>query len=98
MFGGSFSGLFRSRAYVRLFCEGKGGELNRDSSIVLGDLNSFCHATSPIPQGIDAIEAARLEGRREVYLRIMDTINYDFEKFYQIRQEAENDRATNDDY
>lgn len=50
-----------------------------DATEVLEDLSEFCHANKPTFH-IDARVSAQLDGRREVYLRIMDHLNLSFEQ------------------
>jgi len=90
-------GTRRARAYAKIFC-GNSKELTPDAKIVLGDLERFCFATTPTFD-TDPARAALKEGRREVFLRIMHTLNFDFDRYYQLYQEAQDDRREHsDDY
>lgn len=64
----------RSSAYKAVF----NGE---SASWVLADLRKFCHANATTavrtPNGIDAIGSAQLEGRRQVYMRIVQMCSLD---------------------
>lgn len=66
--------LLRSRSYKRVFMI-EGG-LDRDREIVLADLREFCRATSSTFSP-DPYTAARLAGRREIWLRIMQHLTLD---------------------
>jgi hypothetical protein len=57
--------LLRARHYRNTF-EGESAEY------VLGDLARFCHAYSTIHVNGDSLGSAQLEGRRQVFLRIME--------------------------
>lgn len=48
---------------------------------VIADLRVFCHATKTIAGRTESIE--RLEGRREVFLRIMTFLKVDIEEVYE---------------
>ena len=68
----------RSRSYKRVF-----SKENRDAVAVLIDLAKFCKAnqTSFHP---DPYVSAALEGRREVWLRIMHHTNLTTEELYNL--------------
>lgn len=66
------------------------GELNEASKIALADLRLFCNATKS-NFNTDALEMARLEGRREVFMRIMNYLNYDYSKIYELDEEPIDD-------
>lgn len=68
----------RSGAYARLFVLD-----NRDVRTVLEDLAVFCRAhTSTAHQ--DPHVAARLDGRREVWLRVQQHLNLDNETLWRL--------------
>lgn len=67
---------------------------NELGKIVLADLRVFCHATKTTAakdanQRLDMYEVARLEGRREVFLQIMNTIKVDFDDYYNYEDDYE---------
>jgi hypothetical protein len=66
------------------------GELNEASKIALADLRYFCNGTKS-NFNTDALEMARMEGRREVFMRIMNYLNCDFSKIYELDEEIIND-------
>ena len=87
--------LGRRRAWQRLLL-GEGGRLNPDAEIVMKDLARFCRAHrstavySPQRGAIDPIASARADGRREVYLRIVENLHLD-ERFLTNLREGPND-------
>lgn len=89
-------GMRRAGAYSRLFL-GRGDKPHGDAATVLGDLERFCYATRPTFD-TDPLIMAEREGRREVFNRIMTILNFNFEQYYQLRKEAEDERRDNDDY
>ncbi|BBC99102.1 Bbp19 family protein [Sphingobium sp. YG1] len=70
----------------RLFF-GEGGLLKRDAEAVLADLRDYCRAQS---SGFspDPLIMAKMAGRREVWLRIMEFLNLD-EKLVQTLMEVD---------
>ena len=62
-----------------------GNEAGKD---VIADLRSFCNGTrsnfSP-----DALEMARMEGRREVFMRIMNFMKVDYEQYYDYEEDLD---------
>jgi hypothetical protein len=67
----------RSRHYRRVFLPN--GEITRDTEIVLADLRDFGFANKSTFH-TDPIEAARRQGRREMWLRISQHLNLDEER------------------
>jgi hypothetical protein len=72
--------IFRRRnAYRAIFLPG--GQVGVAANIVLSDLKQFCRAdrstmvVSMVSQRIDPVASAILEGRREVWLRIMNHLH-----------------------
>lgn len=65
----------KAHAYKRCFLEA--GKPTKDAELVLKDLAKFCRAheptmvVSPVSRTVDPIASAHLEGRREVWLRLM---------------------------
>jgi len=53
---------------------------NEGGRLVLSDLNNFCYGTKTTAGRNENIE--RLEGRREVFLQIMNVLKVDFEEYY----------------
>lgn len=88
-------GIFRARAYKRLFLNDD-GTLKDEAIVVLGDLERFCYGTSSTFDTEQKIQDLK-EGRRETFLRIMGALKFDFNKYYEIKEEAENDRTANPD-
>jgi hypothetical protein len=75
---------------------GEGGELSPNAEIVLKDLARFCRAHrstavySQIRGAMDPIASARADGRREVYLRIVENLHLD-ERFLTNLREGPSD-------
>ena len=67
-------------SYLKLFSSPVG----RD---VLEDLNIFCHGTKTTAGHPESIE--RLEGRREVFLRIMSFLKVNFNDVYDLYVETD---------
>ena len=63
----------RKRAYCRVF-----DMESRDVQMVVGDLARFCRANESTHHP-DPYVAARLDGRREAWLRIQQNLNLDAE-------------------
>lgn len=81
--------IFRRRqAYRALFQPG--GQLSPAAEIVLADLRRFCRASvsttvvSMVTQQVDPIASAQAEGRREVFLRIIQTLNISDADLYRL--------------
>ena len=63
-----------------------GNELGKE---VLADLRVFCHGTKSIEHRdsdmrIDPNSMLILEGRRQVFMQIMNIMNVDYEDFYEL--------------
>lgn len=69
----------RARAYARIFA----GARKEDVEIVMDDLASFCRAFESTHHD-DPRHSARLDGRREVYLRIMKHSRLPHDVLFQI--------------
>lgn len=56
---------------------------------VLADLRAFCYATQSMLDApdISAMELARREGRREVFMQIMNMLEYDYKDYYEFDPE-----------
>jgi len=65
--------LRRSRAYRAVF---QPDAMDHDHQGVLADLRDFCRAGASTFR-LDPYDAARLQGRREVWLRISQHLNLD---------------------
>lgn len=80
--------LIRSRewAWRYLLLQQKGGEPNEAAKIALADLRHFCKGTQS-PFASDPYETARMVGRQEVFMRIMQFLHYDFSKIYDLEEE-----------
>lgn len=63
----------------------EGGDLSDPAKTVLADLSEFCHSKSVYSD--NALMMARLEGRREVYMRIMRFLHVDTSKQLSIEEE-----------
>ena len=68
----------RAGAYRRVFDRG-----NLDARVVLADLARFCRATKSTAH-TDPCMAARLDGRREAWLRISEHLNLTTEELYRL--------------
>ena len=66
----------RAAAYRRVF-----NRESFDTDVVLADLARFCRATASTAH-TDPYMAARLDGRREVWLRIAEHLNMSTEDLY----------------
>lgn len=69
----------RKGSYLRLF-----NLENRDADVVLSDLAEFCRAHKSTAHP-DTHVAARLDGRREVWLRIQEHLQLDDETLWKLR-------------
>lgn len=85
----------RRRAYASLFF-GDNGELRPDAQIMLKDLARFCRAHkstavySHVRGAMDPVASARADGRREVWLRIVEHLHLD-DRFLVNLREGSND-------
>jgi hypothetical protein len=75
----------RAGAYRRLL----GNPHNQDSRVVLADMAKFCRAhetTAAVDRNgkFDELAAARLDGRREVWLRVQRHLNLDNETLWRL--------------
>lgn len=68
----------RASAYRRVFAHD-----NRDAQLVLRDLARFCRALESTGNA-DPYVAARLDGRREAFLRIQQHLNMSVEELYRL--------------
>jgi len=86
----------RRDAYRRTFL-GETGEPRPEPAIVLNDLARFCRAHkstsvySSTAGVIDPIASAQAEGRREVWLRILEHLHLSDRFVINIREVADND-------
>lgn len=83
--------VFRSRSYKRVFMPE--GAIARDAEIVLADLRNFGRGNQST-FSLDPYNAARLAGRREMWLRISQHLNLDEE---QVQKLVEIDDGLADD-
>lgn len=75
----NFKKIFQNKEWSwRLLMRKEGGELSDPAKTVLADLNQFCHSQSVYSD--NPLMMARLEGRREVYMRIMKFLYIDVSK------------------
>lgn len=72
-------------AYRNIF-QGDKGDLHEASKVALADMRTFCNGTKS-NFSTDALEMARMEGRREVFTRVMNFLNVDYSKFYDLEEE-----------
>jgi len=74
--------LKRRRAWKRLLLD-EAGKPNPDAVIVLADLARFCRAHrstaihSPVSGMLDPLASSKVDGRREVWLRIVENLHLD---------------------
>jgi hypothetical protein len=61
--------LRKARCYQTIF-----NKENQAARVVLADLARFCRATKPTFCGENTHQSALLEGRREVFLRILENL------------------------
>lgn len=73
--------ILRARSYRAVLAPE--GIIDRDREIVLADLREFCRANQSTFSAEPAV-AARLVGRREVWLRISQHLNLDEAKVQQL--------------
>jgi hypothetical protein len=59
---------------------------NENAKTVLADLRVFCHATKSTFSD-NPLEMARLEGRREVFNRIMNFLKINYSDYYNYEEE-----------
>lgn len=74
-------------AFRTLF-KGDDGSLNEAAKVALADLRAFCHGTQS-NFSKDALEMARMEGRREVFTRVMNYLEVDYSKYYQMEEQID---------
>jgi hypothetical protein len=86
--------VFGQRAsWQRLMLDGE-GKLTRDGETVLKDLANFCRAHrstavfSHVRGMLDPLASARADGRREVYLRIVENLHLDERFLVNLREGA----------
>lgn len=78
--------FIRSKEWAfRALFKGQDGQLNEAAKIALADLRTFCHGTQS-NFSKNALEMARMEGRREVFTRVMAFLEVDYSKFYQLEE------------
>lgn len=63
---------------------------NEMGKAVMADLRRFCNATRTNFH-TDALEMARMEGRREVFLQIANMLNVEFNDYYSYEEELIDD-------
>lgn len=82
-----FRDLIRSKEWAwRHIMRGDNGELHEASKIALADLRVFCNGTRSNFDA-DAMQMARMEGRREVFMRVMNFLNYDYSKILELEED-----------
>jgi len=81
---GPFKLLRRKQTDYRLALGDESGK------VVLADLRTFCNPTRT-NFSTDPLEMARMEGRREVFLRIANFMNVDFDEYYNYEEDYDYD-------
>lgn len=86
--------LRRRGAYRDLLLTGTGGDLSTPAEIVLADLRRACCADRPttvsdLTGRTDPIATARNEGKREVWLRIIQALYLPDERIFRMLDAAE---------
>lgn len=83
--------LIRNKEWAwRRLLRSDDGNLNEAAKIVLSDLRTFCNGTRSNFRP-DALEMARMEGRREVFMRVMTFLNVDYSAIYDLEEEDLNE-------
>ncbi|MBU9282330.1 hypothetical protein [Burkholderia multivorans] len=83
----------RREQYRRCFCDER-GKLTPAGEAVLADLAQFCRAnqstviTSPVQRTIDPLATMVAEGRREVFVRLIQILGMDDEQLNSLKDEA----------
>jgi len=91
--------LFRRRSIYRAVFMDEDGEITEDGAAVLGDLGRYARAyasttaVSPVMRTVDTHATMLAEGRREVFNRIVKSINLTESQIYAL-MEREYARAT----
>lgn len=75
----------KERSYRNAF-QGSDGKAHEAAKAVLADLRYYCGATKS-NFSHDALEMAKLEGRREVFNRIMTFLKVDYEEYHDLEQD-----------
>jgi len=83
--------FFRAGAAFRIVFLRENGEPQPAAEVVLAHLSRFCRATRPTVmfdgQGrVDALASARMDGRREVFLLIMEHLHLDDRTLLRLQQ------------
>jgi hypothetical protein len=79
----------RKQVYQQTFC-------NPIGERVLGDLAPFCRANETCVVPGDPVKTAILEGRREVWLRIQQHINYSPEQLFALYARRDMEKISNE--
>ncbi|MCR5894470.1 MULTISPECIES: hypothetical protein [Burkholderia] len=83
----------RREQYRRCFCDER-GKLTPAGEAVLADLAQFCRAnqstviTSPVQRTIDPLATMIAEGRREVFVRLIQTLGMEDAALNSLKDEA----------
>ncbi|MDY7802810.1 hypothetical protein U0E23_10060 [Burkholderia stagnalis] len=84
----------RREHYRRCFCDER-GKLTPAGEAVLADLAAFCRAnqstviTSPVQRTVDPLATMVAEGRREVFVRLVQIIGTTDDQLNSLKDEAE---------
>jgi hypothetical protein len=70
----------------RALLKADNGQLNEAAKVALADLRTFCRATKS-PFNSDPLEMARMTGRLEVFQRVMNYLEYDYSKLYELEED-----------
>ena len=79
----------KERAW-RSMMQGPDGALHENGKVALADLRMFCNLTKSHYSNGD-VSIDRMEGRREVALRILAYLNFDYSKLYEIEEDVIDD-------
>lgn len=79
----------KEQAYRALFLK-EGGELNEAAKIVMSDLRLYGSATKSILNS-DPIVMASNSGKRDFFNRIMSFLKVDYEEYFNLNEEYDND-------
>lgn len=92
-----FQMLFRRRAAYRRCFQDSHGNLTPEGRAVLAHLATFCRAdrstlvVSPVTRTVDTHATMVAEGRREVFNKILQTLNITDEQLMRLRESADSE-------
>jgi hypothetical protein len=90
---GLFSKYKRERKVVNAYKSAliPSGDMNDDALMVIGDLKAFC-CIDITDHGSDPTTLARVAGRKEVYARIMNALNYSGKEMEALNREIKREQ------